>query len=426
MKKIITLLVCLALLGALALPVLADSAGGQTQEETDEGNTVPTMADDQWVDYDYESVDAAVFQEDADALPAALSAADLKAPYAILVEKETGRVLFEKNADEPAEPASVTKVMTILLIVEALEGGVINPDDTVTCSPTAAAMGGSQIYLEAGETMTVADLLKAIVVASANDACVAMAEHLAGSESAFVDRMNERARSLGMHNTFFCNCTGLPGDERHKTTARDIAVMSRELIRHDGIKAYTTIWMDTIRGGEFGLSNTNKLIYYFTGATGLKTGFTSSAKYCLAATALRDGVEYIAVVLHCDSSSDRFESARTLLSYGFANYALLDVLPEAELEPIAVSMGMEDRVAVKPADDGRLLVTKTQAQNAVTVTQTEERLEAPVAEGTVVGHVTVTSGDETLAVIPLVTAGAVERRSWWNVFSSILGYALEG
>ena len=425
MKKLFSGLIALMLIIACALPALADSADYPPEDKTDNGgNAVPTMADTDWVDYDYESVDAAVFSEDAEALPASLSADEIKAPYALLMEKETGTVIFEKEADTKTEPASVTKVMTILLIVEAVESGTISLDDTVTCSATAASMGGSQIFLEEGEQMTVQELLKSIIVSSANDACVCMAEHLAGTESAFVEIMNQRARELGMNNTNFCNCTGLPGNEGHLTTARDIAIMSRELIGHEMVKEYTTIWMDTVRNGEFGLSNTNKLIYYFTGATGLKTGFTASAKYCLSATALRDGVEYIAVVLKCDSSADRFESAKTMLSYAFANYALLDAAPTEAIAPIPVKMGLNECVEVTPADVGQVLVTKGQAKNAVMEVELEEVLEAPVPEGMVVGHVTVKSGDHTLAVVPLVTASPVQRRTWWNVFCDLVSMAL--
>ncbi len=427
MKKLITVLICAALLICIAAPVLADSSDGAGQEEeNDAGNAVPTMADTDWVDYDYESVDASIFDEDADAIPTALSTGDIKAPYAILMEKETGAVIFEKDADTPTEPASVTKVMTILLIVEAVESGAISLEDMVSCSATAAAMGGSQIFLEEGEQMSVRELLKSIVVSSANDASVCMAEHLAGTESAFVALMNQRAQELGMENTNFCNCTGLPGDEGHLTTARDIAIMSRELISHEMIKDYTTIWMDSIRDGQFGLSNTNKLIYYYSGATGLKTGFTAGAQYCLAATALRDGVEYIAVVLKCESSADRFESAKTMLSYAFANYTLINAAPEQELSPIPVTMGMHSSVNIAAADAGQLLVTKAQAQNATTEIEMEQGLTAPVAEGMVVGHATVKSGDTTLAVIPLVTTSPVARRTWWNVFCDLLNMTLCG
>ncbi len=278
---------------------------------------------------DNEVVDAAIFNEETPV--STLSELKISAPSAILMEKETGRVIYEKNADERLEPASVTKVMTILLIVEAIETGKITLEDMVTTSAYAASMGGSQIYLEEGEQMSVRDMLKSVVVASANDCAVALAELISGSESVFVAKMNARAQELGMTNTTFTNCSGLLDDRTHMTTARDIGLMSRELIRHDIVKEFTKIWMDTVRNGEFGLSNTNKLIYYYKGATGLKTGFTSRSMYCLSATAERDGVEYIAVVLHCETSADRFESAKTLLSYAFANYALISVYPDSAL-----------------------------------------------------------------------------------------------
>ncbi|MCD7769898.1 MAG: D-alanyl-D-alanine carboxypeptidase, partial [Oscillospiraceae bacterium] len=225
----------------------------------------------------------------------------ISSPYAVLMESSTGQVIYEKESHEHCSPASVTKVMTMLLVVEAVEAGNISLDTVVTASANAASMGGSQIWLEQGEQMTVGEMLKCVAVVSANDCAVALAELVSGTEEAFVQRMNQRAAELGMEDTHFTNCTGLLDDDEHYTSAYDIALMSRALISHDMIKDYTTIWMDTIRDGEFGLSNTNKLIYYYDGATGLKTGFTSKAMYCLAATAERDGVEYIAVVLHADT-----------------------------------------------------------------------------------------------------------------------------
>ena len=251
----------------------------------------------------------------------------LAAPSSILMEKTTGEVLYEDNADKKLRPASVTKVMTLLLVMEALEDGRIGWDDMVTTSAAAAAKGGSQIYLEENEQLPLTEMLKSVVVSSANDCACALAEHIAGSEAAFVQRMNERAQELGMANTHFANCTGLddgPDANEHLTTARDIAIMSRELLKHEKIKEYTTIWMDTVRNGEFGLSNTNKLVRFYDGTTGLKTGYTSGAGYCLSASAERGGMELIAVVMHCKTSPDRFESAKALLNYGFANYALVD------------------------------------------------------------------------------------------------------
>ena len=257
-------------------------------------------------------------------------AIDIKAPSAVLMEKQSGEVIYEKNAHERMAPASVTKVMTMLLIVEAIENGDISLDDTVIASERAASFGGSCVFLEEGEKMSVHEMLKCISVVSANDCAVAMAEHLCGSEQSFVERMNARAEELGMKNTHFTNCTGLFDDREHYTSAYDIALMSRELIRHDLIKDYTTIWMDSIRNGEFGLSNTNKLVYYYEGCTGLKTGFTSLAMYCLSATAMRDGVEYIAVIMHAESVDSRNNDAKALLNYAFANYT---VSPAAGVRP---------------------------------------------------------------------------------------------
>ena len=242
----------------------------------------------------------------------------------LLMEKTTGEVLYAVNEHAKLEPASVTKVMTLLLVMEAIDAGTLHYDDTVTASAHACSMGGSQIWLKENEKMSVEDMLKAVCVASANDCSMALAEHLAGSEAAFVEKMNQRAKELGMHDTTFRNPTGLPA-EGHVTSAYDIAVMSRELIlNHPDIRRYTTIWMDTLRDGTFGLSNTNKLIRYYEGATGLKTGSTDGAMYCLSATAERDGMELIAVILKSPTSTQRFESAKVLLNYGFAAYALAD------------------------------------------------------------------------------------------------------
>ena len=249
-------------------------------------------------------------------LPARAVELELSAPSAILMEKSTGEILYEQNSHEKLPPASVTKVMTLLLVMEALEDGRIAWDDTVTTSAAAAAKGGSQIYLEENEQLPLTEMLKAVVVASANDCACALAEHIAGSESAFAAMMNARAEALGMTDTHFVNCTGLDDGAdaaEHRTTAYDIALMSRELLRHEEIKKYTTIWMDTVRNGQFGLANTNKLVRFYDGTTGLKTGFTAAAGYCLAASAERGGMELIAVVMHCDTSAHRFEAAKAML-----------------------------------------------------------------------------------------------------------------
>jgi len=346
---------------------------------------------------------------------------DISAPSAILMEKETGTVLYEKDADRKLEPASVTKVMTILLIAEAVEAGTLKLDDMVTASAEAAGMGGSQVFLKEGEQMSADEMLKCIVVSSANDAAVAMAEHIAGTEQAFVARMNKRAAELGCANTNFTSCTGLLDDASHLTTARDVAVMSRELLRHGWIRKYTTIWMDTIRGGAFGLSNTNKLIYYYKGATGLKTGFTRAAGYCLSATAERDGVEYIAVVMGCADSKGRFESAKTLLSYGFANYALVDAAPSEALPPVPVTLGKAETVQPLIPDAGKLLVVRGEAGAVKKSVVLAGSVAAPVEAGQKLGTLTVTDGaGKTLLEKDVVAAEGVERLTWKDVFAQMM------
>ena len=285
------------------------------------------------------------------------SAPQAEASAAVLMEKETGTLLYEQNAHDKLEPASVTKVMTLLLVVEAIDDGRLSLDDLVTVSARAASMGGSQVYLKENEQMTVQDLLKAVTVVSGNDAAVALAEHLSGSEEAFVADMNERAAQLGMADTTFLNCTGLPA-AGHLTSAYDIALMSRALIGHPMIREYSTIWMDSIRNGAFQLSNTNKLIRFYPGATGLKTGSTDSAGYCLSATAERDGMELIAVVLHSPTSAQRFDSAKRLLDFGFANYTLADIHPSQAIPPGGCDPGPEragpaGALLLQPAPGGK-------------------------------------------------------------------------
>ncbi|MBQ3192185.1 MAG: D-alanyl-D-alanine carboxypeptidase [Oscillospiraceae bacterium] len=358
-------------------------------------------------------------------LPLPVRAAEAKpaGKSAVLMELSTGTVLHESNPHEKLAPASVTKVMTMLLIMEAIDTGVITYGDTVTASETAAAKGGSQIYLKAGETMTVSDMLKSIAVSSANDCACAMAEHLAGSEEAFVSRMNQRAQELGMQDTHFVNCTGLDdgeGAENHRTSAYDIALMSRELLKHHpDIKKYTTIWMDTVRGGTFGLSNTNKLVRFYPGATGLKTGYTSGAGYCLSASAQRDGMELIAVVMGADTSQNRNNACKQLLDHGFANYALIS--PElSDAEPVPVILGTAGSVDAVLGDGGGLLIEKAQ-KNAVTMELSlEESVPAPVSKGQRIGSLTVKAGDQILKELPLVAREAVPRLTWGQIFVKIL------
>ena len=348
---------------------------------------------------------------------------DLDGKSALLMDVATGTILYEKNAHEALSPASVTKVMTMLLIMEAIDSGKISWDDTVTASESAAAKGGSQIYLKAGETMSVSDMVKSIAVSSANDCACAMAEHLAGSESAFVDMMNKRAKELGMNDTNFVNCTGLDDDPEaanHKTSAHDIAIMSRELLKnHPDIKKFTTIWMDTVRNGAFGLSNTNKLIRFYSGATGLKTGFTSGAGYCLSASAEREGMELIAVVMGCSTSQKRTAACKAMLDYGFANFAVIHPMLEDGVT-VPVTLGKEDRVAAKMGQEAGLLIDKAQRNSVTTQLHMEERLTAPVSGGQRLGTMTVKAGDQILTEIPLVAAQPVERLTFADLFLIIL------
>ena len=358
-------------------------------------------------------------------LPVTAGAVELQieAKSALLMDVATGTVLYESNSHQPLAPASVTKVMTMLLIMEAIDSGKIGWDDTVTASETAAAKGGSQIYLKVGETMSVSDMVKSIAVSSANDCACAMAEHLAGSEAAFVEQMNARAGELGMADTHFVNCTGLDDDAaaaEHKTSAYDIGVMSARLLKyHPDIKKFTTIWMDTVRDGAFGLSNTNKLVRFYNGATGLKTGFTSGAGYCLSASAQRDGMELVAVVMGCETSQKRFAACKSLLDYGFANYAL--VTPEMPaLSAVPVKLGTEDAVTAVPASRDALLVDKAQRGSVTVAVELEEQVAAPVSQGQRLGTMTVKAGEQVLTQIPLVAGKTVPRLTFGQVFWRVL------
>ena len=356
-------------------------------------------------------------------LPAVRAAElDLPAPSYVLMERSTGEVLLEHNAHERLRPASVTKVMTLLLIMEALDDGRIGWDDMVQTSAAAAAKGGSQIYLEENEQLPLEEMLKSIVVSSANDCACAMAEHIAGSEAAFVEMMNARAEQLGMTDTHFVNCTGLddePEAAEHLTTAYDIALMSRELLGHEAIKKYTTIWMDTVRDGQFGLSNTNKLVRFYDGTTGLKTGYTSAAGHCLSASAERNGMELIAVVLHCASSTDRFESAKALLNYGFSNYALITPDP-GELPAVPVTLGASMEITPVLADETPILIDKALAAGVETNVRVDGSVTAPVEAGQTLGTLTITSGGQTIAERDLIAPESVGALRWGDVFLQML------
>ena len=347
-------------------------------------------------------------------------AVEVAAPSALLMEKETGTVLFAKNEHAKLEPASVTKVMTILLTMEAIDAGQLTYDTMVTASAHACSMGGSQIWLKENEQMPVSDMLKAVWVVSANDCAVARAEQSAGSEDAFGERMNQRAKELGMNDTTFKNATGLPA-QGHVTSAYDIALMSRELIlHHPDIRQYTTIWMDSLRDGASELVNTNKLIRCFDGATGLKTGSTDSALYCLSGTAERDGMELIAVIVKDATSAQRFEDAKTLLSYGFSTYSLEHVTPQEALPPVTVRLGTQATVQPVLEEGSALLLEKSKAGTLEQSVSLAEAVEAPVAKGTPLGTLTITSGEETVAELALVAGEEIPRITFGQMLLRVL------
>lgn len=350
-----------------------------------------------------------------DSMPLVLSSAS-----ALLMEKETGTVLLQQNAHQKLEPASVTKIMTLLLVMEAVDSGRLSLDESVPVSAHAAGMGGSQVYLKEGERLSVSDLIKCVAVVSGNDCAVALAERLSGSESAFVDQMNQKAQALGMEDTHFVNCTGLPAPG-HLTSAYDIALMSRQLLlHHPDIRQYTTIWTDSIRNGAFGLTNTNRLVRFYDGATGLKTGFTASAQYCMSATAQRNGMELIAVVMKAPTTAQRFQDASSLLDYGFANYALITPQPESPLAPVDVLLGRSKTVQPQLQRECHLLVEKTQADQVTTRVDLAQDVQAPVDPGQTLGEFQVYVGNELRDSVPIVAAQGVDRLSVPGLFSQLL------
>ena len=340
---------------------------------------------------------------------------------ALLMEKTTGRILFAQNEHEKLEPASVTKIMTLLLTMDAIDSGAMAYDDVVTVSANAAGMGGSQVFLAEGEKITVEELLKSVCVSSGNDAAVALAEKVSGVTELFVEQMNNRAKGLGMDDTHFVNCTGLTA-KGHVTSAYDIALMSRELLtKHPDIRRFTTIWMDTIRNGTFGLANTNKLIRFYDGATGLKTGYTSSAGYCISATAEREGMELIAVIMKGETADKRNTDAKALLNYGFSTYALVSAAPEEPLPALPVSMGETEQVSLTLPEEGvTALVEKARANTLERRIDLPESLTAPVAAGQPVGTLTLLDGETEVLTVPILAAEDVPRRSWGSLFVQLL------
>ena len=344
---------------------------------------------------------------------------------ALLMEKTTGQILFAQNEHEKLEPASVTKIMTLLLTMDAIDSGALAYDDVVTVSANAAGMGGSQVFLAEGEQITVEELLKCVCVSSGNDAAVALAEKVAGVTELFVEQMNNRARGLGMDDTHFVNPTGLTA-EGHVTSAHDIALMSRELLtKHPDIRSFTTIWTDSIRGGAFDLANTNKLIRRYDGATGLKTGYTASAGYCISATAEREGMELIAVVMKGETADKRNADAKALLNYGFSAYALVSAAPEEPLPALPVTMGETDSVSLMlPPDALTAVVEKAQAAALERRIDLPESLPAPVRQGQQVGTLTLCSGDTELMTVPILAAEDAAGRSWGRMFTDLLKMAV--
>lgn len=356
-----------------------------------------------------------VFAEVPDNLPF-----DVNADSAVLMDTATGTILYAKNADQALPPASVTKIMTLLLFMEEVDAGNISLDEEVTVSEYAASMGGSQVYLEPGESMKAEELLKCVIIASANDAAVTLAEKIAGSEEAFINRMNERAAELGMNNTHFENATGLDDDTtKHLTSAYDIALMSRELLKHPTITKYSTIWMDTIRDGAFGLTNTNRLIRFYDGATGLKTGSTSKAGFCMSATAKRDGLHLIAVIMGSDTRDTRNEAAKQLLDYGFAKYSLYED-PGGEAGYASVIGGVKNICACEYSPYTQLMA-KGKNKTVQTEFLIDENIPAPIRKGERVGTVRYLSDGEVLHEADIMAAEDVEKISFGGLFLRMLG-----
>ena len=356
-------------------------------------------------------------------LPVHAGAVDLPltSRAAVLMEKTTGQMLFAQNEHEKLEPASVTKIMTLLLTMDAIDSGAMAYDDVVTVSANAAGMGGSQVFLAEGEKITVEELLKSVCVSSGNDAAVALAEKVSGVTELFVEQMNNRAKGLGMDDTHFVNCTGLTA-KGHVTSAYDIALMSRELLtKHPDIRRFTTIWTDTIRDGTFGLANTNKLIRFYDGATGLKTGYTTSAGYCISATAEREGMELIAVIMKGETADKRNTDAKALLNYGFSTYALVSAAPEESLPVLPVSMGETEQVPLMLPEEGvTALVEKGRANALTRRIDLPEGLTAPIAAGQPVGTLTLLDGETEVLTVPILAAEDVPRRSWGSLFVQLL------
>lgn len=365
---------------------------------------------------------ADVYEEATEASVAVSAPVTVNAKSAILMDASTGQVLFAENENERLYPASVTKIMPLLLFVEALDEGRISLTDVVTASPVAASKGGSQIWLKEGEQMTVDELLRATAIASANDACTALGEHIAGSEEAFVALMNKRAGELGMSNTNFVNCSGLDDDTtEHLTTAYDIALMSKELLSHERIRTYTTVWMDTLRDGATELTNTNRLVRFYNGTTGLKTGTTDKAGYCLSASAERDGLHLIAVIMGAQSSDDRFEGAKAMLNWGFANYETVTPSFEGvEIPPVDVIRGVEKSLLCEIKDVKPVTLSKGEKEKIEYSLEICENVEAPVEKNQLLGKITAKCADGVIGQYSLVASQEIRRITLWDYMCEFL------
>ena len=343
-------------------------------------------------------------------------ALDLKAKSAILIEQGTGRVLYEKDSSTKSAPASITKIMSLILVFEAIDNGALTYDTILACSDSAAALGGSQIWLEPGETMSVHELLKAVCVVSANDATVMLAEAVAGSEESFVALMNDKAKELNMNNTNFVNCTGLDA-ENHYSCALDVALMSAELLKHEKVTEYTTIWMDSLRNGESELVNTNKLVRFYEGCTGLKTGTTSGAGYCLSASAKRDGLSLIAVVMNGETSKDRFAAAQKLLNYGYAHYKNMEIVPSNEEFSVKVNKGTVDSLKLTAEGTLYALVKKSEKGEITSQVMLPDSVKAPIKKGDKIGEIVYSINDREIGIIELLSDKNIEKKT---VFSSFV------
>lgn len=359
---------------------------------------------------------------DYEAVSSVQTSITVSAKSAVLMDASTGQVLFAQNEHERLYPASVTKIMPLLLFMEALDEGRINLTDTVTASPVAASKGGSQIWLKEGEQMTVDELLRATAIASANDACTALGEHISGSEEAFVSLMNQRAKDLGMENTHFVNCSGLDDDTtEHLTTAYDIALMSKQLLSHERIRTYTTVWMDTLRDGATQLTNTNRLVRFYNGTTGLKTGTTSKAGYCLSASAERDGLHLIAVILGAESSDERFEGAKALLDYGFANYeTVTPSLEGVEIPQVEVIRGITEEISATVKGVLPVTLKKGESSKIEYSLEIAENVEAPVEKGQLLGKLTAKAGDNILGEYELISDQQVRKITFFDYLEGFL------